>query len=134
MTKEKWLIDTDVLVDNLRGIPQALIFLENLLTNSTCYISPITVAELFSGVRDGKERQVLDYFVQEFQIVALNEKIAAQGGIYQRDYGKSHGMGLADALIAATAESLDAKLVTLNKKHFPMLQKVHVPYVKRHHK
>ncbi len=28
MAMERWLIDTDILVDNLRGIPQALEFLE----------------------------------------------------------------------------------------------------------
>lgn len=36
----------------------------------------------------------------------------------------------ADALIAATAEQYQAKLVTLNRKHFPMLKDVIVPYVK----
>jgi predicted nucleic acid-binding protein len=37
---------------------------------------------------------------------------------------------LADALIAATAESRQASLVTLNSKHFPMLANVVVPYQK----
>jgi predicted nucleic acid-binding protein len=43
---------------------------------------------------------------------------------------KSHNVGLADALIAATAESRQAALVTLNIKHFPMLANVVVPYQK----
>jgi len=39
-------------------------------------------------------------------------------------------LGLADALIAATADVKQATLVTLNKKHFPMLQDISVPYHK----
>jgi predicted nucleic acid-binding protein len=34
---------------------------------------------------------------------------------------------LIDALIAATAEQENARLVTLNRKHFPMLSDVLVP-------
>ena len=55
---------------------------------------------------------------------------AVRGGLFRRDYGKSHGVGLADALIAATAELAQATLVTLNAKHFPMLPTVLVPYQK----
>ena len=34
------------------------------------------------------------------------------GGFYKRDYGKSHGEGLADAILAATAEAENADLRT----------------------
>ncbi|MFN5219653.1 MAG: hypothetical protein ACK5FE_01870 [Cyanobacteriota bacterium] len=44
--------------------------------------------------------------------------------------GPSHGTGLADALIAASAEAAGATLVTLNRRHFPMLADVLVPYAK----
>jgi predicted nucleic acid-binding protein len=63
-------------------------------------------------------------------MVAVDEAIAVKGGLYRRDYSKSHNTGLADALIAATAEIKNAELVTLNKKHFPMLSNVIVPYQK----
>jgi len=53
--------------------------------------------------------------------------------IYRRDYGKSHGVGIADAIIAALAKDLNAKLATLNKKHYPMLQAIEVPYHKSNH-
>ena len=130
MTVVKCLIDTDVLVDYLRGNPKAVKFLEKAMSSSTCFISTITIAELYVGVREGKERPILDQFIQEFQVAQLHERIAQQGGIYRRDYGKSHGVGLADAIIAATADDLAARLVTLNKKHYPMLKQVHVPYHK----
>jgi predicted nucleic acid-binding protein len=37
-----------------------------------------------------------------------------------REYGRSHGINIADAIMAASAMSLNAKLYTLNIKHFPM--------------
>ena len=122
------LIDTDVIIDYLRDRPEAVSYLENL--TEALLISAITVAELYAGVRDGAERTALDSFIQAFEIVAVDEVIAVKGGLYRRDYSKSHNTGLADALIAATAEIRNAKLVTLNKKHFSMLADVIVPYQK----
>ncbi len=65
-----------------------------------------------------------------FEIISVNEKTAITGGLFCRTFLKSHGVGIADAVIAATAEAEGATLVTLNQKHFPMLSKVIVPYRK----
>jgi predicted nucleic acid-binding protein len=40
-------------------------------------------------------------------------------------------VGSLGALIAATAEARQARLVTLNQKHFPMLADVIIPYQKK---
>lgn len=125
----RYLIDTDVLIDHLRAVEAATIFLEQKM-DSSLYLSAITVAELFSGVREGQERIYLEQFMSIFDVIAIEQKIALQGGIFRRDYGKSHGVGLADAIISATADSLNATLVTLNKKHFPMQKNILVPYQK----
>ncbi|MBM4294349.1 MAG: type II toxin-antitoxin system VapC family toxin [Deltaproteobacteria bacterium] len=63
------------------------------------------------------------------EIIPVDAEIAQKGGLYRRDYGPSHGVGLADALIAATAELHQARLVTLNPRHFPMVE-VAVPFTK----
>lgn len=125
---ERLLLDTDVLIDYLRGQAQAVAYLEE--RTETLLVSAITVAELFAGVRGGKERTALAAFLSAFEIVAIDAAIARRGGGFRRDYGNSHNVGLADALIAATAERAQAQLVTLNRKHFPMLTDVHVPYLK----
>lgn len=125
---ERLLLDTDVLIDYLRGQAEAVAYLERLTT--ALLISALTVAELYAGVRDGEERTRLDAFISAFEIVPIDAEIAVRGGLYRRDYGKSHGVGLADALIAATAMGKQVTLVTLNKKHFPMLSDVLVPYQK----
>jgi predicted nucleic acid-binding protein len=77
-----------------------------------------------------REREKLDTFIKAFEIVLVDGEIAVQGGLFRRDFLRSHGVGLSDALIAASAVSCGATLVTLNKKHFPMLDSVSIPYQK----
>jgi predicted nucleic acid-binding protein len=125
---ERLLLDTDVLIDYLRAQAQAVSYLEG--RTETLLVSAITVGELFAGVREGKERTALSAFLSAFEIVPVDAVIAERGGLFRRDYGRSHSTGLADALIAATAEHVQASLVTLNRKHFPMLSDVHIPYSK----
>jgi len=54
---QRLLLDTDVLIDYLRGIPLAVSYLEGC--TEVLLISVITVAELFAGVREGRERTTL---------------------------------------------------------------------------
>jgi predicted nucleic acid-binding protein len=122
------LIDTDVLVDYLREFPPAVAYLESL-EEDLC-TSSIVVAELYGGVREGKERQALESLLSVFELKPIDAELAERGGLLRRDYGPKHGTGLADALIAATAQQGGAVLVTSNAKHFPMLQNVVVPYKK----
>ncbi len=120
------LVDTDVLIDYLRGLEPAVSFLERI--GNPLLVSGISVAELYAGVREGGERAAMESFLMAFDLAAVDMAVARKGGLYRRRYGKSHGVGLADALIAATAEVHGAQLVTMNRKHFPMLKDILVPY------
>ncbi|CAG0935411.1 Ribonuclease VapC10 [Thermoflexales bacterium] len=122
------LIDTDVLIDYLRNRQEAVAYLES--ATEPLLISVVTIAELYAGVQEGSERTKLDVFITAFEIASLDLAIAIVGGLHRRQYHKSHNVSLADALIAATAEHHQAKFVTLNSKHFPMIKDVIVPYVK----
>ena len=95
-----------------------------------CAVSAVSVAELHVGVREGAERKALALLLDTFLHIDLSANIAAQGGLLRRDWGRSHGAGLNDALIAATALATGRVLLTLNAKHFPMLSKhqLLVPY------
>ena len=125
---EVLVLDSDVLIDYLRDQPQAVAFMEG--TEQPLAISAFTIAELYAGVRDGEERQQLDSFVSAFTVLPLECQPAQRAGLWRRQYGPSHGTGLADALIAASVEAAGATLVTLNQRHFPMLARVLVPYGK----
>jgi len=121
------LLDTNVLIDYLRGQKEAITYLDALTEERL--ISTITVAELYAGIRDGDERDRMDQFIMAFELVPIDSEVAIKGGLYRRDYGSS-GTGLADALIAASAEIRGATLVTKNERHFPMVSQLHVPYGK----
>jgi predicted nucleic acid-binding protein len=126
MAAAELLFDTDVLIEFLRGRPEAVAYIENL--GGPPSVSVITVAELYAGVREGKERRILDAFVSKLSVFELTNEIAIEGGLYRRDFGKSHGVGLSDAIIAATAKLSLHSVVTFNRKHFPMLEDVVIPY------
>ncbi len=122
------LLDTDVLVDFFRGHSKALVFLN--AHSDRIILSSIVVAELYAGVKRDNEQAALDNFVSLFRVVPVSAEIAKAGGLYKRDYGRSHGVGLADTIIAATAEAENAELKTLNIKHYPMLKGLRTAYVK----
>ncbi len=124
----KILVDTDVLIDYFRGLPQAISFIKN--NYERIVLSTITVAELYAGVREGEERKNLDEFIQLFESLPVDLDISQKGGLLKRDYRASHNVGLSDAMIAATAIKNELKLYTLNIKHFPMLKDVEAPYQK----
>ncbi len=122
------LLDTDVLVDFLRGHRKAVAFVK--AHSAQIILSSIVVAELYSGVKGDAEQAALEDFVSLFRVVPVSAEIAKTGGLYKRDYGKSHGVGLADAILAATAEAENAELKTLNTKHYPMLKGLRPAYMK----
>ena len=122
------LLDTDVLVDFFRGHGKAVAFINTY--NARIILSSIVVAELYAGVKGDAEQAALQDFVSLFRVVPVSAEIGKAGGLYKRDYGKSHGVGLADAILAATAEAENAELKTLNTKHYPMLKDLRPAYNK----
>jgi len=119
-------LDTDILIEYIRARGQAVKFVDNL--EGELLVSAVTVAELYAGARDDTEQQRLDDLFSAFSFIPVDKTIAKQGGRYRYQYGKSHGTGLMDALIAATSESEGAELVTFNRRHFPMITNLQVPY------
>ena len=124
---KKFLIDTDIIVDFLRGYEKAVDYFKN--QSDEIVLSSIVVAELYAGVRDD-ERERLKMFISLFPVLPITPEVARVGGLFKRDYHKSHGVGLADALIAATVVIEKVELKTLNTKHYPMLKGLRPHYTK----
>jgi predicted nucleic acid-binding protein len=122
------LPDTDVLVDFFRGHNKAVTFVN--AHAARIILSSIVVAELYAGLKGNAEQAALENFCSLFRVVPVSIEIAKAGGLYKRDYGKSHGVGLADAILAATAEAENAELKTLNTKHYPMAKGLKPAYRK----
>jgi predicted nucleic acid-binding protein len=120
------LLDTCVLIDYLRDREAAVHTIRCLATRPS--VSVVTMAELYAGVRNDQERDRIDALSGVLDIRDLDLEIARLAGSYCLQYRRSHGVGMPDALIAATARVHGARLVTRNTRHFPMLDDLLVPY------
>ncbi len=112
------LIDTDVLINFLRGKEKARDYLASLIGEADLYCSAITVAEIHAGMKE-QERAKTEELFDSLTIVDVTRDIAEKGGTYKRAI-KSHSLELDDCLIAATAYIKHAALATGNDKHYPM--------------
>jgi predicted nucleic acid-binding protein len=110
------LVDTNILIDHLRNLPQATTYLSQARRQERLWLSAITVAEIYAGqkMRQPAELAKVKRFLQHFRVAYLDGTIAAQGGALARDFA----VALPDALIAATALNKGLQLVTRNTKHF----------------
>ncbi|MEW5866372.1 MAG: type II toxin-antitoxin system VapC family toxin [Bacillota bacterium] len=130
----RYLLDTCVLIDHLRGYPQAREWLRDVTRQSPALelaYSVISLAELFSGLSGAspENEEAVGRLVSTMKAVRVGEDIARRGGMYVQKWGASHGVKLPDALIAATAGYLGVPLVTRDERHFPMDDvRVVVPY------
>lgn len=122
------LLDTDVIIDHLRGVRQAARFLEE--RTEPLAVSVVTIAELYAGVRGEREEAALETFLSAFHAFEIDRRIAQQAGRFRRQYFRSHGVELPDALIAATSVVHHTELATLNRRHYPMIGRLLVPYRK----
>ncbi|WP_133511983.1 type II toxin-antitoxin system VapC family toxin [Candidatus Thiosymbion oneisti] len=120
------ILDTCVIIDYFRKHPAAIVFLEGL--QQVPRISAMTVAELYGGFRGQHELSELERFLELTPILEVTAEIAILGGYFRNRYAPSHGIGLVDAIIGATAQINGAKLVTRNVKHFPMFPDLESPY------
>jgi predicted nucleic acid-binding protein len=101
----------------LRGNAKAISAIEDLETR---LISQITRMELILGCRDKNEITLLKRFLADggFRVIPLSQEIGNRADLYLEEKHLAHGIGLPDALIAASASLLGQTLFTANAKHF----------------
>ena len=114
------LLDSDVIIAWLRGHePVASVIPGLLQAGDVLAWTPVSVAEIFAGVRKSEQTQVENLFLV-LEPLALSVETGRRGGRYVQAYSRSHGVEVADALIAAAASVNELPLWTLNRRHFPM--------------
>lgn len=112
------IVDTDILIDAGRGVSEAVTCLQAIEQQSSLAASSITQMELFIGCRNKREGQSVESFLLRFQILKLTEQISDAAVDLLRQYRLSHGLLIADALIAATALTFDAPLISKNQRDY----------------
>ena len=112
------LVDTDILINFLRGVDEARTFLAHAAEESLLCCSAITVAEIFAGMREHERDRTVD-LIDSLEVLDVTRQIAEKAGAYKRG-SKRLSLELADCIIAASAFVKQAILTTGNVKHYPM--------------
>jgi predicted nucleic acid-binding protein len=115
------LLDTDAVIDQLKGFPATVALLQQLhAAGGELCVCLITIAEVYAGL-DPRDRPRAQQFLDACSYLATSPAIARQAGEWRYQY-RRHGIAisLTDALIAATAHAHQARLVTGNIRHYPM--------------
>lgn len=116
---ERILCDTCVLIDFVNGRSQQIAWLQQ--QGATLFINPVIELELLQGARDKREMQQLEKKLQMFHQLDMpreNFQIARE---LIKIYALSHGLRLADGLIAASALIYELKLYTTNLSDFKFI-------------
>ena len=67
-----------------------------------------------------REKKKTEETLETLECIPLDRQIGRKAGEYLRKFGRSYGLELPDALIAATASIHHFSLCTFNWKHYPM--------------
>lgn len=111
------LVDTDVLIWHLRGYAQAT---EQLNQLPALVLSSVSYFEILQGMRNKVELQAFKKMLaqRQAQFLPMTPAITVRAGDLLEELTLSHGLGMGDALIAATALEHGLKVLTGNTKHF----------------
>jgi predicted nucleic acid-binding protein len=123
------IVDTDIIIDVGRGIPEAANCLQRLKSSSRLAISIVTQMELIVGCTNKSELRTLEKFLQQFEVIRIDQPISDKAVDLLRLYRLSHGLLIADGLIAATAVIYELPFITKNQRDYRFIQNLNLlPY------
>ncbi len=123
------IVDTDILIDAGRNVNEALNCLQQIEQRLTAAVSSVTQMELIIGCRNKNELDSLGQFLDRFHIIRLNEQISDTAIDLLKRYRLSHGLLIADALIAATAIVSDLSFASKNQRDYRFIEDLQLlPY------
>jgi predicted nucleic acid-binding protein len=113
------ILDTDIAIDFLRRREYAQELLNRWANEGLLAISTLTHLEIYQGMRSGEEGAT-NAFLDGLISITVDVPIARRAGtILGEIRSKGVTIGIADAIIAATALQLGTPLLTNNVAHYP---------------
>ena len=113
------VVDTDIIIDFLRGRDAARKFLETWAGEGLLAVSTLTHLEVYQGIRPGEETAT-SAFLDGLQSIPVDVRIARHAGqLLGKIRPRGVTVGIADAIIAATTIQLEVPLLTNNVEHYP---------------
>lgn len=131
MARQKYLVDTNVIIEANRGNTWCRNFLRS--KHHDIFVAKISVKELFQkkGLSN-REKIILRNFLHEINIIAPDNQILTYFTLLKFDFIK-HNLAKekADRIIAATALAKKLPLATFNIKHFSFIKGLKLISLKR---
>jgi len=117
------LLDTDVMVDILRGNEPAKQWLD-AAQNQILGIPGLVAMELLQGCQNTSEQKRLERELSDYPLYWAEQQDCERALKSFAAYRLSHQLGLLDALIAQTAIGVGAELATFNTRHYGVLKEL----------
>ena len=116
-----YVLDTTVLIAHLRGDEDVMpLLLELVAEGHTLATTCVNVAEVEAGLRP-RERRRAEAILNRLRYLATDVEAARRAGRYQAEWAKQgRTIHTPDALVAGTARTHGAVVVTDNVDDFPM--------------
>lgn len=95
--------------------------LAKFIEDNESYVDATIYIECLQGSKSNREKQVLEKFLQQFPLLPIMPVNSANAIGLIRKYSNSHGLLLADALIASTAIESGLTILTYNIKDFSFI-------------
>jgi len=116
----KYLLDSDVIIEWLRGNQAVVEWLAARdAAGDFLAWTPVSIAEVYAGVRPREEFIIAD-LQRVLHCVEIDERVGRKAGSYRLVFGRSHGVEIADALLAAAGHLNGLTLCSRNLRHYPM--------------
>ncbi len=119
------LVDTNILIDYLRGVKKAEDFVQRQ-GKTNLAISTVVAMELYQGCLNRREFATIRKELVGFNEIKLNKTVGEVALKLSEQFALSHTMGIPDTLIAATALVYDLELHTYNLKDFSFIAGIKV--------
>jgi predicted nucleic acid-binding protein len=113
-----YLPDTNVLSRIFKGD----LDVEKYVNNLECAIDATVYIECLQGSKSNQEKRVIEKYLTRFSFLPITSESSIRAVDLIRAHSNSHGLLLADALIAATALEKDLTILTYNVDDFRFIQ------------
>lgn len=119
MDQAQLCLDTNVLIDYLKGREPGSSAAEKAVKEYDCYVSAVTVYELLFGVARAKKEIGEQALLGVMSVLPFDHSTAKIASNLHADLiSKNKDIGIKDVFIAATCLEKGIPILTANKRHF----------------
>jgi len=128
MENRNILVDTSIVIEFLRKKKKQNAYLWKIKESGfNCFISTITVFELYAGAITERHKEDLKRLLKWMEIIPFTNEIAQRSAeIYKELKFNNQVIEFRDIFIGATALEMKLPIITLNEAHFQRIKEIKI--------